>query len=465
MPDTAGIPGPRYEIDPSTFFSRPRRTREERLAEGVARREAVSLGSHATPPPIDGRPDPIGILRAQESDREPALVPLRYERMSASPFAFLRGAAAVMASDLSRVPTSGLMVQLCGDAHIANFGMFASAERDLVFDVNDFDETLPGPFDWDVKRLAASVAVAARASGASDKRARKAAVSTVRSYRRVMGMLSTMRTLDVWNAKVSVDLLLSTLGSSDLRTVVEKAGAKARTSTADSAVAKLTTVVDGRRRFRSDPPLLMTVPEADLAEVIAKLSPVYAAYLSTLQPDRVALLAHYSFVDIAHKVVGVGSVGNLAIVLLLESGDAEPLVLQVKQANASVLEPYLGVSRFDSHGKRVVVGQRVMQATGDPFLGWLRAGDDRPIDFYVRQLRDMKGSIEVSTLADEVLRDYAQVCGAVLARAHARVADASAIAGYLGDTEEFDEAVAEFAMAYADITDADHSALVAWRAG
>jgi uncharacterized protein (DUF2252 family) len=456
--------GPHYDIDVSAFFTGPRRTRAERLAEGVQRREQVPLDSHATAPPLAERPDPIGILRAQESEREPSLVPLRYERMAASPFAFLRGAAAVMASDLSRVPSSGLKVQLCGDAHVSNFGMFASAERELVFDVNDFDETLPGPFDWDVKRLAASAAVAARDIGASDKRARKVAAASVRAYRTVMSALSTMPTLDVWNAKVSVDLLISNLGSSDLRLIVEKAGAKARRSTADTAVAKLTTVVDGRRRFRADPPLLIPVPEVAREEVVEKLSPVYEQYLRTLQPDRIALLAHYSFVDIAHKVVGVGSVGNLAIVLLLESGDGEPLVLQVKQANASVLEPYVGASQFDNHGKRVVVGQRVMQATGDPFLGWLRAGDDRPVDFYVRQLRDMKGSVDVATLKADVLQDYAQVCGAVLARAHARVADASAIAGYLGDTDEFDAAVAEFAMAYADSTVADHAALVNWRA-
>ena len=272
-----------------------------------------------------------------------------------------------------------------------------------------------------------------------------------------------MRTLDVWNVKLSVDMLSEHLGSRGLHAVVAKAGKRARQSTADAAVAKLTEVVDGARRFRAQPPLLVPVPQEASADAVALLTPVYADYLRTLQPDRIALLAHYSFVDIAHKVVGVGSVGNLAIVLLLESGDGEPLVLQVKQANASVLEPYLGASRFENHGKRVVVGQRVMQATGDPFLGWVRAEGDRTIDFYVRQLRDMKGSVDLTRLGKEELTDYAMVCGAVLARAHARVGDSSGIAGYLGDTEEFDEAVADFAMAYAGITTSDHAALVAWR--
>ena len=238
MADSAGQgSGPRYDLDPAAFFSEPRRTREERLAAGRERREAVPLVSHAEAPPLEGRPDPVAILRAQESEREPSLVPLRYERMAASPFAFLRGAAAVMAGDLSRVPTSGISVQLCGDAHVSNFGMFASAERDLVFDVNDFDETLPGPFDWDVKRLAASAAVAVLDAGGSDKRARRTAKAAVTSYREVMAVLSQMRTLDVWNVKLSVDVLTERLGARGLRTVVRKAGEKARRSTSDTAVA------------------------------------------------------------------------------------------------------------------------------------------------------------------------------------------------------------------------------------
>ena len=458
-------PGPAFQIDADQFFAQPRRSREQRRATGQAHRDLVPLAGHATAPPLEGRPDPVSILRGQESDREPALVPLRYERMSANPFAFLRGAAAVMASDLSRVPTSGIRVQLCGDAHLSNFGMFASAERTLVFDVNDFDETLPGPFDWDVKRLAASAAVAARSAGSSAKKVRHTAKGTASAYRKVMAYLSTMPTLDVWNVKLDVDFLLEHLGKSNLREAAERATSKSRKSSSDTAVLKLTETVDGRRRFRSQPPLLVPVPPDAQEQVIAALSPAYQSYLGTLGPDRIALLTHYAYVDLAHKVVGVGSVGTLALVLLLESGDGEPLLLQIKQANASVLAPYLGASQFDNQGKRVVVGQRVMQSTGDPFLGWLRGGggggEQKQIDFYVRQLRDMKASIDVELLDTEGLADYAQVCGAVLARAHARVGDPSMISGYLGDTEEFDEAIADFAVAYADMTDADHAALLA----
>ena len=451
-------------IDAHTFFTHPRRTRAEREAEGRARREAVPLASHAEVPSLSSRPDPLAILRSQESVREPALVPLRYERMSADPFAFLRGAAAVMASDLSRVPTSGINVQLCGDAHLANFGMFASAERSLVFDMNDFDESHPGPFDWDVKRLAASFAVAAQANGLKEKDARKAARSAASWYAHTMADLSTMRTMDVWNARLDVDALVQQLAKTTLRKATLKASAKSKRSTTDTALLKLTEVVDGRRRFLNQPPILMPVPDDQREEVIARFAKVYENYLVTLQADRIALLTKFSFIDLAHKVVGVGSVGTRALVVLLESGDGEPLLLQVKQANASVLEPYLGASAFDNHGKRVVVGQRVMQVTGDPFLGWTKGSSRSQGDFYVRQLKDMKGSVEVTLLDKEGLISYAQVCGAVLARAHARAGDPSTITGYLGDGPEFAEAVAEFAMGYARITSDDHAALVASRA-
>ena len=446
------------------FFTHPRRTRDERTAEGRARRDAVPLASHAELPPASSRPDPLDILRSQESVREPFLIPLRYERMAADPFAFLRGAAAVMAADLSHAPTSGINVQLCGDAHLANFGMFASAERSLVFDINDFDESHPGPFDWDVKRLAASFAVAGQANGLRDKDARKAARAAASWYAHTIADLSTMRTLDVWNARLDVDALVKQLTKTTLRKATVKASAKSRRSTTDTALLKLTEVVDGRRRFLSQPPILMTVPDDERDAVVARFSSVYEDYLGTIQADRIALLAKFSFVDLAHKVVGVGSVGTRALVVLLESGDGEPLLLQVKQANASVLEPYLGASAFDNHGKRVVVGQRVMQVTGDPFLGWAKGSAEANGDFYVRQLKDMKGSVEIPLLDRDGLVSYAQVCGAVLARAHARAADASTITGYLGDGSEFAEAVGEFAMGYARITDSDHAALVASRA-
>jgi uncharacterized protein (DUF2252 family) len=465
QPTAAGATSePAFSIDSDTFFTTRRPDRERREQLGRARRAEVPLSALATTPPPEDRPDALGILRGQESVREPALVPLRYERMSTDPFAYLRGAAAVMASDLSRVPTSDLRVQLCGDAHIANFGMFASAERSLVFDVNDFDETLSGPFDWDVRRLAASVAVAARAKGASDKKARKAAKAAAGSYRKVNAYLSQMRRMDLWNTRIDVDWMVAQLGTSDLARLMGKASAKSRSSTSDTALVKLTETVDGQRRFRSQPPLLIRLPEEARDGIIHELAPRYGEYLATLQADRLALLAHFSFVDLAHKVVGVGSVGTHALVMLLESGDGEPLLLQIKQANASVLEPYLGASRFDNSGKRVVVGQRVMQAAGDPFLGWMRGAGDAHGDYYVRQLRDLKGSVDVARLDLEGLADYGAVCAAILSRAHSRVGDSSMIAGYLGDNEEFEEAIAEFAVAYANITDADHAALVGARA-
>ncbi|MEZ5117388.1 MAG: DUF2252 domain-containing protein [Candidatus Nanopelagicales bacterium] len=447
------------DIDVQAFFTQRRPSRDARRADGVQRRRSVPLESHAELPGPDDREDPLTLLKAQESSREPALVPLRYARMATDPFAFLRGSAAVMAADLSKTASSGISVQLCGDAHLANFGMFASAERSLVFDLNDFDETHPGPFEWDVKRLAASFAVAARNNGFKDKHATRAARAAVTAYRVTMADLAEMPTLRVWFAELDVDLLVERLRKTALRQATVKAGSKARRSTGDAAVLKLTETVDGQRRFRTDPPLLVPVPPAEFDATVESLAHTYGQYLQTLPPDRIALLMRYSFVDIAHKVVGVGSVGTRALVLLLESGDGDPMLLQVKQANASVLEPYLGASRFDNAGKRVVVGQRVLQTTGDPFLGWTRGGKKAPYDFYVRQLKDMKGSIEPTLLDQEALGVYAQLCGATLARAHARAGDASAISGYLGTSDEFDSAVAEFAMAYADITEHDHGLL------
>lgn len=446
-------------IDARAFFTAARPSRAERRAMGQARRSEVPLSSHAATP--TNRADPVALLRGQEASREPDLIGLRYERMGADPFAFLRGAAAVMAADLDTVPSSGIAVQLCGDAHLANFGMFASAERSLVFDLNDFDETLPGPFEWDVKRLAASFVVAAHSNGFSDKQARKAARVAVQSYRTTMAKLATMGTLDVWYARIDVDAMALRLRKSSLGKATAKASRKSRTRTGDSAVLKLTEVVDGQSRFRSEPPLLVPVPNSKMDEVIAEVAPIYAQYLATLPADRVSLLIRYSFLDLARKVVGVGSVGTRALVMLLASGDGDQLVLQIKQANTSVLAPYLGASRFDNEGKRVVIGQRVLQATGDPFLGWCRGGEDAPFDFYVRQLRDMKGGIEASELDVEGLNDYGLVCGAVLARAHARAGDAAMISGYLGEDDQFDQAVADFAVAYASITDQDHAALVA----
>lgn len=454
--------------DAQASFLTPRSSREERYVRGAERRRDVPLAAHAEL--SENTRDATALLRAQEADREPALVPIRYERMSASPFAYLRGAAAVMADDLSRGPRTDLSAQLCGDAHVANFGMFAAPDRRLVFDINDFDETFPGPFEWDVKRLAASVVVAARHVDAKPKRQRRAAVATVASYRAAMRLLSQTPTLDVWYARLDMSDLTDALRGTSLAPDAKRAGKAASRNTGDVAVGKLTEVVDGRRRFRSRPPLLVPVGGDGAEQVVADAADAFRIYLSTLPPDRAVLLLRYSFLDLAHKVVGVGSVGTRALVLLLQSGDGEHLVLQLKQANASVLAPYLPVAHVDdaqggdtpaNQGRRVVDGQRMMQAAGDPFLGWTRGGERAPFDFYVRQLRDMKGSFDLDTLTGGDLVVYGQLCGAVLARAHARAGDAASISGYLGDSEEFDDAVATFAMAYADRTESDHSALLA----
>lgn len=440
------------------FFTHRRADRAERRASGKRLRAQVPLAAHAEVPTASQRPNPVDILKGQEAVREQSLVALRYERMSVSPFTFLRGAAAVMASDLSMVPRTTIDTQLCGDAHLSNFGMFAAGDRRLVFDLNDFDETLPGPFEWDVKRLAASVAVAAGSLDLNDKEARKAARSAVGAYRETMARLAELPTLDVWFARLDVDGLIDDAGKTELAKAARQARKKSRTRTSDTATEKLTEQGPSGRQFRTEPPILVRVGDDQRAEVVDRLTALYTKYLGTLPPDRFALLARYSFVDVAHKVVGVGSVGTRALVLLLESGDGEPLMLQVKQAGESVLAPYLGASRFAHGGQRVVLGQQAMQATGDPFLGWA-SGLDR--DYFVRQLKDMKGSIEPDLLSATSLRQYARLCGAVLARAHARTGDPSLIAGYLGDEPTFDKAVAEFAVGYAAITDADHSALLA----
>jgi uncharacterized protein (DUF2252 family) len=452
--------------DATAGFLTPRSSRADRYARGEARRADVPLEAHAEL--TTGERDAPALLRAQEGNREPALVPLRYERMSASPFAFLRGAAAVMADDLSRCASTGISVQLCGDAHVANFGMFAAPDRRLVFDLNDFDETYPGPFEWDVKRLAASIVVAAQHVGVKPKKQQRAVTATVGSYRRTMARLAAARTLDVWYARVDFDALVQALRGTSLAPDAARAGRASSRNTGDVAVGKLTETVDGRRRFRSKPPLLVPVNEQVAPGVVAGAAQTFQRYLATLPADRVVLLLRYSFLDLAQKVVGVGSVGTRALVLLMQSGDGEALMLQLKQANESVLAPYLKAQhdpeRPVHEGRRVVDGQRLMQATGDPFLGWTRGGDLAPFDFYVRQLRDMKGSFDLDTLSGDDLALYGELCGAVLARAHARAGDAPTIIGYLGDSDEFDHSVAQFAAAYAEVTLADHAALVRLRA-
>ena len=450
--------------DPRAFLTRHREGGRELRAQGRALRQQVPLEDHARVPTLGERAEPLELLRHQEVVREAALVPLRYERMSQSPFSFLRGAAAIMAADLSTLPSSGITVQLCGDAHLANFGMFASSERSLVFDLNDFDETLPGPFEWDVKRLAASFAVAALSFGMRRKEARKAAIASARSYAGTMAALSDLSVMDAWNARLDVDSLITRLRPSTLRRATIKASQKSGRSTSETATLKLTETVEGSRRFRSEPPVLVPVPDDQREQVIGLLADLYGDYLRTIGPDRIALLTRFGFVDVAHKVVGVGSVGTRALVLLLESGDGEPLILQAKQANASVLEPYLAASAFDNHGKRVVIGQKVLQATGDPFLGWAKGSDRTPGDYYLRQLKDMKGSIDPARLDAKGLAGYAAVCGGVLARAHARSGAAAVISGYVGRGDEFSEAMGAFAIEYNRINDDDYAALLARQA-
>lgn len=444
------------------FFTRKRPDRAARRHVGEELRKQIPLDSLAKVPSWDERQDALTVLRAQEDVRAVDLIPLRYERMSVNPFAYLRGAAAVMASDLSLRPPSGIEVQLCGDAHLENFGMFASQERRLVFDLNDFDETNPGPFEWDVKRLAASFVLAARNNGFSSADQKVIAQVSAESYRQWIADLATQSTLEVWYSQVDVEWMLTLLHSEELKKAIKKASEKARGKNSDSALTKLTEGVNGERRFRSDPPLLVPVPDEEEAEVTRNLAPVFVEYIRTLAPAQAALLARYSFSHIAFKVVGVGSVGTRAYVLLLESGNGDPLILQAKQANPSVLEEYVGESGFANHGQRVVAGTRMMQATGDPFLGWCHGGDAVPYDFYFRQLWDMKGSIDTAKLGVEGLTAYARVCGAVLARAHARAGDAALISGYLGTTDGFDVAIAEYAMTYADITERDHAQLMEW---
>lgn len=453
MTETPTTEPPTSPITAQSFFSSPRRSRAERAAQGESVRDAVPLATHADVPVPDARRDPVALLAEQDANREQALVPLRYERMTASPFTFLRGAAAVMASDLSLIPATGIRTQLCGDAHLSNFGMFAAPDRGLMFDLNDFDETLPGPFEWDVKRLAASLAVAATALELPDKVGRRAAQGAAAAYRETIAELAEMPTLDVWYARLDVDSLVDAEGKSSLAKATRKARKKALGRTANTATMKMTTMTPSGRIFRDEPPVLVRVPEDQREDVVARLRALYAEYLATLAPDRLALLARYSFVDVAHKVVGVGSVGTRALVVLLESGDGEPLLLQIKHASESVLERYLGKSPLDHHGQRVVLGTQAMQASGDPFLGWSSGRDH---EYFLRQLKDFKGAIEPEMLDASALRGYGRVCGAVLARAHARAGDASLIGGYLGSGDEFDEAIAQFAMAYRQINNHDY---------
>jgi uncharacterized protein (DUF2252 family) len=441
-PGKVGLPGANYQ---------------ERRRRGRAARQDAPRSSHASWKPEAGRPDPIEILEAQSKTRDRDLTPIRYARMTPSPFAYMRGAAMVMAEDLAGTPRTGVRAQLCGDAHLLNFGAYASPERALLFDVNDFDETLPGPWEWDVKRLAASLVVAGRENGFGAADCREAARTAVASYRERMAEYSEMGELEVWYSSVGAEEIFGLISDSKSMKKAAKSIKKARGRDSLQALSKLTRVVDGRRRFEEDPPLLTRVVEEELREQIDE---ILRTYRRTLQDDRRHLLDRYRFVDAARKVVGVGSVGTRAFVVLLEGRDEDdPLFLQVKEAKASVLEPYLSRSTYKNQGRRVVAGQRLMQAASDIFLGWLRGGEGR--DYYWRQLRDMKGSAKVEGMSPDELAIYGRLCGWVLARAHARSGDRVQIAAYLGGGERFDGAIADFAKGYADQTERDHAALCA----
>lgn len=441
---------------PSPETLGPVRNHEERRADGRARRANTPRSSHAGWRAPADRPDPISLLEARHADRVPELVPIRVGRMMVSPFTFLRGAAEVMTHDLASTPVSGIDVQLCGDAHVMNFGLFATPERHLVFDVNDFDETLPGPWEWDVKRLAASMDVACRTFGFDEPVRHDAVRAIVRSYRSHVARLAACSPLDCWYEQVDVDVVLELAQPGDPATVAaaRQAIRKARHHTSITALPKITEVVDGHRRIVDDPPLIQHVEHV---ESISRQ--MMSGYLASLAPERRALLQRYHVVDVARKVVGVGSVGtHCAVMLLMDHDDGTPVFLQMKEAERSVLEEHTRPSEYPHHGQRVVCGQRMVQASSDVFLGWTHGRADR--DYYVRQLRDMKGSVPLEMLTAEGLTGYGELCGWALGRAHARSGDAVAIAAYLGGGDQFVEAIVEFAHDYADQTERDHAALV-----
>jgi uncharacterized protein (DUF2252 family) len=470
---------------------------EDRKAMGLEARDRAALSSHAGWHPAAGRPDPVALLEEQDADREPDLVPVRHGRMMVSPFTFYRGGAMIMAADLAGTPVAGLEVQLCGDAHLANFGLFASPERLLLFDVNDFDETLPGPFEYDVERMAASFVVAGRNNGFAEADARAAARASVTAYRKAMAGFAQMGTMDIWYARLDEDELMSTIQhamagtkkevkeakkakeekqeKSDKRDEklakkaekrVGKITAKARTRDSLQALSKLGEQVNGGYRIVSQPPVV--VPLRDLAatygmsadEAEKTVRDQFGAYRDTLPDDRRHLLEHFQIIDAARKVVGVGSVGTRCFIVLLQGRDAgDPLFLQIKEATASVLEEYAGQSRYKHHGERVVWGQRMMQAASDIYLGWT-TGLDVQRHYYWRQLRDMKGSVDVEAMVPVGLGYYARICGWTLARAHARSGDPVAIAEYLGGGDDFDTSITDFARRYADQNEQDHQEFV-----
>jgi uncharacterized protein (DUF2252 family) len=454
------------------------RSEEESRAIGKEARANVPRGSHATFEASADRPDPVSLLEEQATTRVPELVPIRYGRMLVSPFTFFRGAALVMASDLSRTPHCGLTAQICGDAHLSNFGVFGSPERQLVFDCNDFDETHPGPWEWDIKRLAASVVVAGRSKGHAKDARSDAILALGRSYREAMRDMAAMSNLDVWYFHVDAQEVIAVLESqaansgskteARLATSATKAVEKARTKDSMKALNKLTEVVDGERRIINDPPLLVPVedvfPEMETDQLVGTFRDLLRKYRQSLSTDRRHLLEEYRYIQMARKVVGVGSVGTRVWVILLQgASEGDVLFLQAKEAEASVLERFTKKSAYGNHGARVVAGQRLMQASSDIFLGWQRTHgfDGRSHDYYLRQLQDWKGSIDTETMIPAGLVEYGKLCALTLARAHARSGDRFAMASYLGNSDRFEKSLVKFAESYADQNEQDYEAFAA----
>ena len=452
-------------------FGAPHPTVEERVATGKAARKLVPRKAHAQWSEAQRTHDPVALLQQQAETRVPDLVPIRHGRMSVSPFANYRGAALMMAADLATMPDSGLTVQLCGDAHLSNFGGFASPERKLVFDLNDFDETLPGPFEWDVKRLVASIEVAARSNGFDSATRADMVLAAGRAYREAMAQFAAMRDLEVWYSSIDVEAVLGTMqaqADAAQRKRTRKGLAKAHGKDQLRAAAKLTTMVDGHLRFLDDPPLLVSAGKLFGTELGKDLEAAVRgsldSYHESLNADRQHLLDRYQFMDLARKVVGVGSVGTRAwVALFIGRDEDDPLVLQVKEAQPSVLEQFLPASVYPTHGQRVVEGQRLMQAASDILLGWQQTDgiDGVRRDYFMRQLWDWKASVEIELLEPPMLARYGELCAWTLARAHARSGDRVAIAAYLGNGTVFDQAIAEFATAYADQNERDHATLLA----
>jgi uncharacterized protein (DUF2252 family) len=442
----------------------------ERVARGKAARAEVPRASHALFEPSSTRADPVELLERESQTRVPELVPIRYGRMLVSPFTFYRGAAMLMAQDLAATPRSGLNVQCCGDAHLSNFGLFASPERRLVFDLNDFDETLPGPWEWDVKRLAVSMLIAARDNDFRRKDQARIVLETVKEYRTAMARFAGMGNLEVWYAHLDIETVISEYASQykhRVSKVTKKTAAKARTRDSMSSFSKLTHVVDGSVRIVDESPLIVPIeqlaPGDERGEMFEALRDLMRGYRETLEWDRRVLLEEFELTDFARKVVGVGSVGTRAWIALLIGRDGQdPLFLQMKEPEASVLEDFLGPSEFKNHGERVVVGQRLMQASSDIFLGWLHVEsgiDGESRDFYGRQLKDWKGSAETEQMIPKGMGAYGRLCGWTLARAHARSGDRVAIAAYLGNGDRFDRAILEFSDAYAEQNERDYRKL------